>query len=32
MISQLFMIFLFLLIFMLFTVFLSTDKQLTDIR
>ncbi len=29
MISQLFMIFLFLLIFMLFTVFLSTDKQLT---
>ncbi|KYQ78595.1 ABC transporter ATP-binding protein [Acinetobacter lactucae] len=29
MISQLFMIFLFLLIFMLFTVFLSTEKQLT---
>ncbi|MDS7943489.1 ABC transporter ATP-binding protein [Acinetobacter sp. V110_1] len=29
MISQLFMIFLFLLIFMLFTVFFSTDKQLT---
>ncbi|EMB4641615.1 ABC transporter ATP-binding protein [Acinetobacter baumannii] len=29
MISQLFMIFLFLLMFMLFTVFLSTEKQLT---
>lgn len=29
MISQLFLIFLFLLIFMLFTVFLSTEKQLT---
>lgn len=29
MISQLFLIFLFLLVFMLFTVFLSTEKQLT---